>query len=304
MAAQKKRSFSVERRWQQQEYKQRRSWEQQQQQQLVHQNEQLHAQFYYQEQQHHLHQQHQQHQHQQKEQQYAQQLYFQQHALSLQQQQLHHQHHQQQMDTQRRVAALHDACGIMDSPPNVDVDRLCALAKDMFEVPIVLATLLDERRQWFWGCDGLDVTETPIEQAFCAHAIKSKDAVMVVPDARKDERFHANPLVTGAPAIRFYAGAPLILNDGTKVGTLCVIDTEPRPAFDERSQRILTRLAALVVVQFHRHHETVAATQQHALVELQRSASRARLTAAAAGVGHGGAGGVFADAPNSTHGAL
>lgn len=124
-----------------------------------------------------------------------------------------------------------------------DLDALAALAAHRFDAPIALVTRLDPDRQVFLARQGTTLTGTPIGQAFCAYAVASDD-VMVVPDATRDARFAANPLVTASPAIRFYAGAPLTLG-GRRVGTLCVIDTVARPEFTPRERAELAMLADL-----------------------------------------------------------
>ncbi len=128
--------------------------------------------------------------------------------------------------TQRRLAALR-AYSILDTPPESQFDELTRVASFICKTPIALLSLLDENRQWFKSRVGLDATETPIDQAFCLHAIE-KPEVMIVRDAQEDSRFSSNPLVTGAPNIRFYAGAPLINAEGVALGTLCAIDRRPR----------------------------------------------------------------------------
>jgi GAF domain-containing protein len=94
--------------------------------------------------------------------------------------------------------------------------------------PVALISLLDDKRQWFKSIIGADVRETPKEQAFCAHTIVGAEDIMIVNDAREDVRFASNPLVTGNPNIVFYAGVPLINQDGYALGSLCVIDVEPK----------------------------------------------------------------------------
>jgi diguanylate cyclase (GGDEF)-like protein/PAS domain S-box-containing protein len=116
---------------------------------------------------------------------------------------------------------------ILDKPPEERIDRLTRLAQRVFDVPIALVTLVDSDRQWFKSSLGLDATETPRSISFCGHAILSDD-VFVVPDAALDPRFTDNPLVTSAPHIRFYAGQPLKAKNGSKLGTLCVLDIKPR----------------------------------------------------------------------------
>jgi GAF domain-containing protein len=155
-------------------------------------------------------------------------------------------------DEPDRLAALR-ALLILDTPPEERFDRIARFVADELEVPIALVSLIDDERQWFKARIGLDACSTSRDVAFCAHAIL-RPAVMVVPDATRDPRFADNPLVTGPPGIRFYAGAPLQLRDGARVGTLCAIDTRPR-AIDEVDAAVLGTLARLVVEELERRTE-------------------------------------------------
>ncbi|MCP9799354.1 sensor domain-containing diguanylate cyclase [Synechococcus sp. RedBA-s] len=134
---------------------------------------------------------------------------------------------------------------LLDQAGDHHFDRIVKLASAIFDMPIALISLVDHNRQWFLSREGLEVSETPREVAFCAHTIAS-DEVMVVPDALNDERFSGNPLVVSGPGIRFYAGAPLRTKDGHNLGTLCVIDQKPREFSPEQVQQL--RLLAEVVM--------------------------------------------------------
>lgn len=116
---------------------------------------------------------------------------------------------------------------VLDSQPEERFDRLTRMAKRIFGVPIALVSLVDENRQWFKSCVGLHVSETPRDISFCGHAILGND-VFIIPDATTDERFADNPLVLNEPHIRFYAGCPLRAPNGSKLGTLCLIDRKSR----------------------------------------------------------------------------
>ncbi len=129
-------------------------------------------------------------------------------------------------DEVRRLASLH-GLAILDTPPEECFDRITRIAAATFDVPIALVSLVDRDRQWFKSCLGLEERETSREAAFCAHAVQQR-ADVVVPDTLADDRFADNPLVTGNPGVRFYAGSPLILGDGSCIGTLCIIDRRPR----------------------------------------------------------------------------
>ncbi|MEP3374620.1 MAG: ATP-binding protein [Maribacter dokdonensis] len=124
--------------------------------------------------------------------------------------------------------ALLDSYSILDTLPEKDYDNLTQLAAEICQTPISLITLLDDKRQWFKSHYGLETSETPIEDAFCAHAITSDEPIFTTEDAREDSRFQNNPLVTGDPNIVFYAGIPLKNANGLPLGTLCVIDNKPR----------------------------------------------------------------------------
>jgi GAF domain-containing protein len=143
-----------------------------------------------------------------------------------------------------RLTALH-ALLILDTPPEQRFNRIVEFAAREFDVPIALISLLDRERQWFKARVGLDVCETARDISFCGHAIGNTDT-MLIPDARVDERFIDNPLVTGEPFIRFYAGAPLHLRSGHIIGTLCLIDTRVR-MLDAIELSILSTLRDLVV---------------------------------------------------------
>lgn len=125
-----------------------------------------------------------------------------------------------------RLKALR-SLDILDTASEERFDRLTRIAKRMFDVPIALISLVDENRQWFKACIGLDVKETGRDVSFCGHTILGND-VFIIEDATKDERFADNPLVTSEPNIRFYAGCPLRFTDGMMLGTLCIIDDKPR----------------------------------------------------------------------------
>ncbi|WDO03066.1 sensor domain-containing diguanylate cyclase [Aeromonas allosaccharophila] len=141
------------------------------------------------------------------------------------------------LDALRRLA-------ILDSPVEERFDRITRMARNMFDVPIALVSLVDENRQWFKSCCGLPVLETPRDISFCGHAILGEE-LFVVEDAAQDPRFSDNPLVTGEPHIRFYAGHPLEVGNGLKLGTLCIIDSKPR-IFSPRDQALLADLASMV----------------------------------------------------------
>lgn len=143
----------------------------------------------------------------------------------------------QRLDGLRRLA-------ILDTAAEERFDRITRMARNMFEVPISLVSLVDEERQWFKSRCGLDAQETPRDISFCGHAILG-EGLFVVEDATRDPRFADNPLVLGEPHIRFYAGSPLQLAGGHKVGTLCLIDRRPR-RLDERERVLLTDLAGMV----------------------------------------------------------
>lgn len=145
----------------------------------------------------------------------------------------------------RRLALLYELL-LLDTPPERRLDRIVEFAATEFAVPICLVSLIDSDRQWFKARFGIDACETPRDISFCGHALGSS-AVLMVPDALQDARFHDNPLVTGPPHIRFYAGAPLVCRDGLAIGTLCLIDTVPR-TLDEVELAILASLRELAVI--------------------------------------------------------
>lgn len=126
-----------------------------------------------------------------------------------------------------RLAAL-ESYSILDTLPEEDYNSLTAIAAEICGTPISLVSLLDNDRQWFKSRFGLDVSETPKEYAFCAHAINEEEDIFIVQDSRTDERFHDNPLVVGEPRVIFYAGVPLTTEEGLPLGTLCVIDHKPK----------------------------------------------------------------------------
>ncbi|MEM9233610.1 MAG: ATP-binding protein [Pseudomonadota bacterium] len=146
-----------------------------------------------------------------------------------------------------RLDELYSLCAL-DTPAVERFDRITRLAAHLYNAPIALISLVDQDRQWFKSRRGLNAAETERSISFCTHAIES-DEVFIIPDATKDERFADNPLVTGAPHIRTYVGAPLIMSSGMRIGTLCLIYDEPQPTH-ECDYGALQDIAAIAVDEF------------------------------------------------------
>lgn len=164
-----------------------------------------------------------------------------------------------------RVRALYDL-DILDTPSEERFDRITRLASQLVRAPIVLISLVDDDRQWFKSRVGLEARETPRDMAFCTHAIMDSK-VFVISDAMEDDRFRDNPLVTGDPSIRFYAGAPLTLSDGVQIGTLCAIDTKPRELTSEQEEA-LQDLSRIVVDELKLRQHVVELRRTRAELEL------------------------------------
>ncbi len=159
-----------------------------------------------------------------------------------------------------RLAALH-GLRVLDTLPEQAFDDIVQLASQICGTPIALVSLVDEQRQWFKARIGLAATHTHRDMAFCAHAINTPDALMVVADAACDPRFRSNPLVTGEPNIRFYAGAPIVTPGGQALGTVCVIDTVPRE-LDAAQLGALQALARQASALFELRRRTMALEAQ------------------------------------------
>lgn len=154
-----------------------------------------------------------------------------------------------------RLASLRKL-NILDTAREERFDNITRTAAATFGVPVALVSLIDKHRQWFKSAAGLETTETPRDMAFCAHAILQQDP-LIVSDTREDLRFADNPLVTGDPNVRFYAGAPITSSDGLPMGTICLIDTKPR-TLDARQVDVLKDLARQVSEQLRARPDAIA----------------------------------------------
>ena len=179
-----------------------------------------------------------------------------------------------------RLAVLRDY-NILDTPPEEGFDDFTKLAAAIFEAPISLLSFLDEKRLWFKSTVGLPVVELPRDLAFCGYAIIEKYP-FIIQDSRADSRFSDHPLVVGDPKVRFYAGAPLITPSGHSLGTLCIIDREPRKLTPEQSD-LLQMLANRVMAQL----EARRAAWKHRQMALDLQASRDRFDLAVRGASNG-----------------
>lgn len=179
------------------------------------------------------------------------------------------------MDESARLEALH-TLEILDSGEEEAFDRITRVAASVFNAPISLISLVDEERQWFKSRVGLEVCETPRSESFCAHAIGQKEP-FIVEDALNHPTFKDNALVTGPPYIRFYAGAQLRMPSAFDLGSLCVIDSEPRPRPSEGQLSILKDLAAtvsLMIKQRNLAHKLELEVERRAAAETESRKAR------------------------------
>jgi len=174
-------------------------------------------------------------------------------------------------DAERRRLYTLDRYDVLETAPEEAFDRVTRLATRLFDVPIAMVNFIGQEDQWCLSTVGLDVEHTPLDVSFCVHTI-DQAGVMVVEDARADERFANNPFVTGDAHIRFYAGAPLDAPNGDHVGTLCLLDTAPRP-FSADERETLQDLAGVVMDELNLRHHTADLQAAH---EAERALSEQR----------------------------
>ncbi|HYD10317.1 MAG TPA: GAF domain-containing protein, partial [Acidimicrobiales bacterium] len=144
------------------------------------------------------------------------------------------------LDEEHRLAVLR-GLGILDTPPEARFDRITRVAAALFDVPVALVGLIDSDRQWYKSCIGIDAAETDRSVTFCAHAI-TRDEPLIIEDTHRDVFFHDHPMVTDGLRVRFYAGVALRPFEDMPIGTLCIVDTEPR-TFSSRDRELLADLA-------------------------------------------------------------
>ncbi len=173
----------------------------------------------------------------------------------------------------KRLRAL-QSYGVLDTSPDIAFDRITQLACDLFDAPIALVSLIDEERQWFKSRQGLADCSTPRGEAFCSVAIEQgPEAVMIVEDATRDPRFADYPAVVGDLGVRFYVGAVLTSPEGYNLGTLCIIDTKPRPRPSDRELNRLRALARIVVDELERLRVNRVRWEQARLLKLAETMS-------------------------------
>ncbi|KQQ12159.1 histidine kinase [Methylobacterium sp. Leaf123] len=172
-----------------------------------------------------------------------------------------------------RLAALH-ALRILDSDPEAQFDAVCRTAQRLFGVATAYISLVDAERQWLKACAGTMPTQTARKGSFCDRTI-AQDAMLVVPDARHDPRFSSLAIVTGPPHIVFYAGAPLILRPGVRLGSLCLVDPQPRD-FTPEDAAALRDLAEIVTAQMRLRRDNLAFASERALRQIHESTIRAQ----------------------------
>lgn len=191
----------------------------------------------------------------------------------------------QLFDDQKRQRAI-EALGVLDTPPDERVDRVARLAQEMFGVPMVSVTLMDGDRQFRKAQIGLGGHEAPRADSFCDLTIR-QEGTLVVEDATTDDTFAENPFVVGDPHLRFYAGHPLRAPGGEQVGTLCIVDTEPR-TLDDRGRELLRELALWVQAEIMDRGELdYASVVQRAMLPARTpEVAGYTLAAAAAPAGH------------------
>ncbi len=179
----------------------------------------------------------------------------------------------------QRLAAL-ETYAVLDTPAEPGFDDIVRIASQICGTPMALISLIDDRRQWFKAALGVDLSETPREIAFCASAIE-QTGLFAVPDTAADPRFADNPLVTGEPGLRFYAGAPLVTPEGHALGTLCVLDRQPRQLSTDQADA-LAALARQVMVQLElrRAVQRQAADERHRRMLVEELRHRSRNTLA------------------------
>ena len=172
-----------------------------------------------------------------------------------------------------RLAALR-SLGVLDAPPDPELDALVREAAARFNAPMAVISLVDENRQWFRARHGLEMSQTPRSWSFCGHAIQqAAGTAFIVPDATLDPRFAQTPLVAGPPGIRFYAGVVVADRQGARLGALSVMDTRPRPAPDAADLDWLKLVARIVSERFEVLRRDVLLAEQSAVAEMTESIS-------------------------------